>query len=236
MASGKDFEVAVIGGGIAGLTLAIALLERNIKVTIYEQAHKFGEIGAGVSFGPNAVQAMRICDLRIYDAFERVCTYNTWPSKRKVWFDFLDGVAPHMDSHGHQDPLFTVTTGLGQNGVHRAHYIDELMRLFPETLTRFEHHLSNISENKQDGQLVLEFSNGTTAEADAVIGCDGIKSSVRQILVGADHPSAHPVYTHEYAYRAVVPMEQAVATVGEERAQNSSFYVRRLSRMAALRA
>lgn len=48
LAAGKQFEIAIIGGGITGITLAIALCKRNIRCTIYEQASAFGEIGAGV--------------------------------------------------------------------------------------------------------------------------------------------------------------------------------------------
>lgn len=84
MARAKNFKIAIIGGGIAGLTMAIALHKRDIQVTIYEQASRFGEVGAGVGFNADAVQAMRICDKSIYDAFELVQTYNMWPSKRKV--------------------------------------------------------------------------------------------------------------------------------------------------------
>jgi salicylate hydroxylase len=54
MALTKDFNIAIVRGGIAGLTLAIALHERRVAVTIYEQAPVFGEIGAGISFSPNA--------------------------------------------------------------------------------------------------------------------------------------------------------------------------------------
>lgn len=60
----KSFSIAIIGGGITGLTLAIALCKRGISCTIYEQAAAFGEIGAGVGVHPNAVRAMRICDER----------------------------------------------------------------------------------------------------------------------------------------------------------------------------
>jgi len=44
-------NLAIVGGGISGVVLAIALLRRGIDVQIYEQAHAFGEIGAGVAFG-----------------------------------------------------------------------------------------------------------------------------------------------------------------------------------------
>ena len=229
MASSKDFEIAIIGGGIAGMTLAIALLKRNIKVKIYEQAHKFGEIGAGVAFGPNAVRAMQICDRAIEAAFDRTVTHNQWPSKRRVWFDFLDGtstVTAGDGDSGYQDALFSVPCSQGSNGVHRAHYLAELLKLFPESLTALGHHLDNVSESKDTGRLLLHFHNGDLAEADAVIGCDGIKSRVRQLIVGEDHPSAHPGYSHKYAYRGLIPMEKAIEAVGEERALNSCFYVR----------
>ena len=58
-----------------------------------------------------------------------------------------------------------------------------------------------------------------------VIGCDGIKSRVRQILVGKDHPSARPTYTHKYAYRGLIPMEKAVQAIGEANARNSKMHV-----------
>src|SRR3954452_23369374 len=92
MTKSKNFEVAIVGGGIAGITLAIALYHRDIPVTRYEHASQFGEIGAGISFSPNAVQAMKVCHQGVYDAFERVCTRNLWPSKQKVWFDYLNGL------------------------------------------------------------------------------------------------------------------------------------------------
>lgn len=223
MSKPKSFNVAVIGGGIAGLTLAIALHHRQIPVTIYEQAPKFGEIGAGVSFSPNAVQAMKHCHTGIYDAFEKVCTRNVWPSKQKVWFDFLDGYNPKEDSHD-VPTAFTISNSLGHNGVHRARYLEEMVHLVPESIARFGKRLRNISEDS-DGQLSMSFEDGTTAKADVVIGSDGIKSRVRQIIVGDNHPSARPVYTHKYAYRGLVPMEDAIAAIGEERAQNSCFYV-----------
>lgn len=219
----KDFDVAIVGGGIAGLTLAIALNSRSIPVTLYEQASSFGEIGAGVSFSPNAIQAMKVCHQGIYEAFEKVCTRNLWPSKQKVWFDYVDACSDVMSSDA-VATAFTISNSLGQNGVHRAHFLDEAVKLFPKQLARFGKRLQNITED-HNGRLVMHFDDGTVAEADAIIGCDGIKSRVRQAIVGTDHPSAKPVYTHKYAYRGLVPMEDACAAVGEERAQNACIYV-----------
>ena len=57
----KAFNVAIIGGGIGGLALAIGLLKHShIDVQVYESAPSFGEIGAGVAFGPNAQRALEL--------------------------------------------------------------------------------------------------------------------------------------------------------------------------------
>ncbi|PWY83657.1 salicylate 1-monooxygenase sala [Aspergillus sclerotioniger CBS 115572] len=223
----KNFHVAIVGGGIAGVTLAIALYHRNISVTIYEQAHEFAEVGAGVSFSPNAVQAMNFCHEGIYNAFEKVCTRNLWPTKQKVWFDYLDGYkkVPNPASGGRQDIEFTISNSLGQNGVHRAHFLDELIKLVPKGISRFNKRLEDIHERISDGKLILKFADGSEDEADVVIGCDGIKSQVRQIIVGADHPSAKPSYTHKYAYRGLVPMDKAVEAIGEELASNACMHM-----------
>jgi salicylate hydroxylase len=197
MAPTKDFNIAIVGGGIAGLTLAIALYQRQVPVTIYEQAPAFGEIGAGVSFSPNAVQAMEVCHQGIHEAFEQVCTRNLWPSKKNVWFDYLDGYNPIIDSEGKQEAAFTISNSLGQDGVHRAHFLEAMVKLVPKEIAKFGKRLSTITE-ASSGKLVMTFDDGSTAEADAIIGCDGIKSRVRQMMVGGDHPSAKPTYTHKY--------------------------------------
>ena len=225
-ASAKDFNLAIIGGGIAGLTLAIALHSRGINVTIYEQASKFGEIGAGVSFSPNAVQAMKICHDGIYQSFEKVCTRNQWLEKKKVWFDFLDAYGAEDEQLERSTLKFVVSNSLGQNGVHRATFLDELVKIAPEGVANFGKRLKSLEQSGDaNSKYVMTFEDGTSAEADAVIGCDGIKSKTRQLMHGLDHPCAHPTYTYKYAYRGVVPMAKAIEAVGEERASNSCMHV-----------
>ncbi|KAJ5628072.1 hypothetical protein N7490_010300 [Penicillium lividum] len=226
--SKKNFHVAIVGGGIAGVTLAVALHERNIPVTIYEQATAFSEVGAGVSFGPNAVAAMKVCHDGIHKAFEKVCTRNMWPSKQKVWFDYLDGhstgTSATAQNIGGQDIAFSILNSTGQTGVHRAHFLDELIRLVPSEIARFNKRLTDITE-RDDGKFILKFADGSEDITDLVIGCDGIKSRVRQLIVGENHPSANPSYTYKYAYRGLVPMDKAIEAIGEELACNSCMHM-----------
>ena len=80
------FSVAVIGGGIGGLTCAIGLLKHpHIDVQIYEAAHSFGEIGAGVAIGPNAQRAFELIGPEPLAAFKKVATQNIWQSHANIF-------------------------------------------------------------------------------------------------------------------------------------------------------
>lgn len=162
---------------------------------------------------------MKICHAGIYEAFERVRTSNMWPEKAKVWFDYHDGYHDKPDTH-----VFTISNKIGQAGVHRAHYLDELVKLLPTERAQFGKRLEKLDKTSNE-RWKLNFADGSSAEADAVIGCDGIKSKVRQLMYGKDHPCAYPTYTHKYAYRALATMEDAVKAVGGEKAQNACMHV-----------
>lgn len=206
MQSARKPEYAIIGGGITGLTLAIALHYRGLHVKLYEQAKQYGDIGAGVSFTPNAVQAMRLCHPAIETAFEKVCTHNRWASKRQVWFDFYNG----QNRGSEQTPLFTVTNGLGQNDVHRAHFLDELARLLPSHLSSFGKTLQSY-EMESTGRYSLAFADGFSASTDVILVCDGIKSRVRRLMFGEDQPCASPSFSFKHAFRALVSTKDAIA-------------------------
>jgi 2-polyprenyl-6-methoxyphenol hydroxylase-like FAD-dependent oxidoreductase len=60
----SEFKIIVIGGGLGGLTFALACLRYGIEIDLYEQAAKFGTVGAGVEIGPNAVQVLNKLGLK----------------------------------------------------------------------------------------------------------------------------------------------------------------------------
>lgn len=174
-----------------------------------------------MAFTGNAVQAMKHCYHGIYEAFEKVRTGNIWPSKKNVWFDYHDGYHPKSRD---ETFAFSIKNDLGQAGVHRARYLDELVKLLPDENAVFGKRLESLSKQR-DGRWTLQFHDGTSASADCVIGCDGIKSKVRAWMYGPESRFAHPTYTHKYAYRALADMNDAVKIIGEEKAYNACMHV-----------
>ncbi|QSZ29222.1 hypothetical protein DSL72_003734 [Monilinia vaccinii-corymbosi] len=227
----KAFRVAICGGGIGGLCMAIGLLKKNIPFTVYEAAPAFAEIGAGVSLGPNSVRAMELIDPAVKRGFDNCATSNGSPEKRDIWFDYRIGMAEEGWKDFRTGPpakegeflTEVVAKDCGQTSVHRAHFLDELVKLVPIENVRFGKRVVKVSE--EGGRLQISFQDGTTADADAVIGCDGIKSITRRIVLGDDHDAATPVFSGKYAYRGLIPMEKAVAAIGESLAINSQMYL-----------
>lgn len=209
--------------------MAIGLLHQNISCTLYESAPAFAEIGAGVSFGPNAVRAMSLIDPEIEEGYKRIATSNAFPSKKTSWFDFRLGMKgdawKELQCPGdeNQEVAQVKAGNVGQSSVHRAHFLDELVKLVPEGIARFGKRVEGVE--REGEKMRLRFHDGTTAEADAVIGCDGVKSRTRQILLGEKHETTNPTFTGKYAYRGLIPMEKAVAAIGEEFARNSQMYL-----------
>ncbi|CAA9962013.1 Mannitol 1-phosphate dehydrogenase [Pyrenophora teres f. maculata] len=230
----KPYSLAIIGGGISGLSLAIALLQYNIPFTLYESAPRFGEIGAGVSFGPNAGLAMRLVSPAIFNAFEKCKTENPG-SKLDVWFTIRVGDARKADKDGFVKPgkkvgdeLFDVRMPPGgdRGNVHRATFLNELVKHVPDSNVKFRKRFKDMHEaDDGSGDMVVEFEDGSTAQHSAVIGCDGIKSMTRKWLLGKDHPAANAVFSGKYSYRGLMSMDDAVELLGDEAARNSQMYL-----------
>ena len=110
----------------------------------------------------------------------------------------------------------------GMQSVHRAHFLEELVKAVPAERAHFNKRLLSI-DVKEGSKPALHFKDGTTATADAVVGADGIHSATREFLLGASDVAVHCVCAGSVAYRGLVPMDKAVAKLGAEYAQNSMF-------------
>ena len=221
----EPVEVAIVGGGIIGLVLALGLIRRNVRVKIYEQARTFREIGAGVAFTANAVRCMGMIEPGIVDALRAVATSNGDPKEPNDWLRWVDGYNQHFDDPREEKPLFKLYAGYrGFEGCHRAHFLGELLKIFPEGAVEFGKRLDTLTQ-EPDQRVVLGFRDGTSASADAVIGCDGIKSRVRQLLLGKDNPASYPHYAHKIAYRGLIPMPAAISALGEYKARHQHMHL-----------
>ncbi|KAM0810164.1 putative FAD-binding domain-containing protein [Seiridium cardinale] len=205
----ETLDVAIVGGGITGLVLAIGLIHRKINVRVYERASSLREIGAGIGFSPNAEWAMKVVDPRVHAAFKSVATPNA-----SDWFQYVDGQSGMDDLQN----LFKVYLGdRGFEGCSRPDYLDALARLMPSECLKFQKNLLSIVDSPDDDKVVLKFTDGTSTSADMVIGCDGIRSRTRKLVLGEQNPASSARYSHKYAIRGLVPMKSAIEALGEHK-------------------
>ncbi|EUC27722.1 hypothetical protein COCCADRAFT_110947 [Bipolaris zeicola 26-R-13] len=210
------FEVAIIGGGIIGLALATGLLQRNIRFTIYERAHTFREVGAGIGFTPNAERAMTALNPALHAAFRKVAAQND-----EDYFYYLDGYHSSKEDPKFEETILKLYLGeRGFEGCRRSDYLAEMVKLVPSEYIQHDKDLVSVIENDEDERIHLSFRDGTTATADIVIGCDGIHSKMREIILGDNHPACTPSYSHKYAIRSLVPMDKARAALGVFKTSN----------------
>ena len=231
-----SYSVAIIGGGIGGVTLALGLLKYpHIDVQIYESASSFGWIGAGVAIGPNGQRALELISPAAKAAFDKHATPNMWSSKAKNFAAFvvvslcryLHRNEPWLSSilslqgKGERagEVIIEVKNETGMQSVHRADFLDELVKAVPTQRAHFNKCLQKI-EDKAGSPVVMRFSDGTSATADVVIGADGIHSNVRKYLLGTE--AAKPVFSGYVAYRGIINMDTAVEALGAEHAENST--------------
>ncbi|OAK97946.1 mannitol 1-phosphate dehydrogenase [Phaeosphaeriaceae sp. SRC1lsM3a] len=226
-----SLPIAIVGGGLCGLALAIGLVKHGINVRIYESAPAFSEIGAGVAFGINSITALKLIDPRLLAGYKKHATFNAEPARRNTFFTMrwgtdsarLNGpragdVAWDLDDVWH--PERTQALGVQTRScIHRAHLLSELISLLPEGITTFNKSFTHAT-SLPDKTLILHFTDGSTVHCAALLGCDGIKSHVRQHVC----PDVKPAYARETAYRAVVPRAAAIAALGEEYALNGHVY------------
>jgi salicylate hydroxylase len=226
----KPITIAIIGGGLGGLALAIGLLKHpNVRFHIYEAASAFSEIGAGIMFGPHAVNALRLLHPKALEAFKKCVTYNADDDMSRCWPTFRYGVDGGSGKESGnviwqvlpEEKVGRVIELCGtrtMSAVHRARFLDECVKILPEETSSFGKALTGIEETGEGVRML--FGDGTSAIADAVVGCDGIKSRTRASLF----PNVEPRYAGEYAYRSLIDVEAVKEIMGETLGGNASLW------------
>ncbi|EME40438.1 hypothetical protein DOTSEDRAFT_108134, partial [Dothistroma septosporum NZE10] len=203
--------IAIIGGGLSGISLAIALTTRSIPFTLYESRSSFTEIGAGINLGPNGYRALRLIDSSLGDEIFSIATRNPLPHE-DLWMIFRRGA--EMDGHGDGEVLFELTAPpTGTMTMHRRELLAALAGRLGREDVEFGKKLVGYEDD--DEGIVLRFADGAEERASVLVGCDGVHSKVRERMFGEDNPVTKASYTGLGAYRAVVPMERAIEAWGD---------------------
>lgn len=152
-------HVAIVGGGITGLTLALALSARGVRYTVYERSAGPREIGAGVGLSANAERALHAANPRAHAAFKRVAAPNGEDA-----FQWVDGTA---DSLIYALPIGGDDGLADFQGCRRSDLLEELARLLkPEGGLRFGKTVDAVEDDESSDKVLLRFKDGTVAEAD----------------------------------------------------------------------
>lgn len=189
-------NVLVAGGGIGGLACALALGRAGVPVTVLEQAPAFGEIGAGIQLGPNA---MRV--LSDWGVAEALHEHASFPDELRVR-SAQDG---QLLGHMRLGALALARYGHPYASVHRADLhrvlLSALLAGAPASLSLNARIAS--FEAQADG-VSLRLDGGQTLDGEALIGCDGLWSRVRTGLLGPEPPRL----TGHLAYRGMIPADR----------------------------
>lgn len=183
----KSLSIAVIGAGMGGLAVAATLRRVGFEVQIYEQAARFGRIGAGIQMMPNSMKVLR--GIGIEDRLRQVAF---------APFSHLNRIGDTGEIT-RELPMPESLYGAPYLCMHRAELHSALASAVPGDIIHLGKKLTGLDQS--GGQVTISFEDGSKATADAVIGADGVHSTVRDIIVGPDAP----IHKGRIAYRAVFP-------------------------------
>jgi 2-polyprenyl-6-methoxyphenol hydroxylase-like FAD-dependent oxidoreductase len=177
----------ILGGGIGGLTMAIALQNKGLPVTVYESAPSFKPLGAGLGLAANAVKAYQAIGIS-----EKVVE-----AGKKIKFAFVKGPNGKVISQTDIDAMTRSFGVLNSFTIHRADLHDVLIGLVkPGTVQTGKVVVGVLQDNDK---VTVSFSDGTSVQADYLIAADGVHSIVRQTLL----PGSSPRYAGYTCWRGV---------------------------------
>jgi 2-polyprenyl-6-methoxyphenol hydroxylase-like FAD-dependent oxidoreductase len=173
--------IAIIGGGIGGLTTALTLQHFGFEATVYEQSPAFREVGAAISVWPNALRvykALGLLEQVLANSGEFSAAYIRTASGK-----ILSRTRPSYE--------------LPSICMHRADLLGVLLQQVPERQLKPGHKLASFT--REQDKWLLQFENGHQTTCDLLIGADGINSVVRQQLLS----DGAPIYRGYNIWRGV---------------------------------
>ncbi|MHC5202504.1 FAD-dependent monooxygenase [Myroides sp. LJL119] len=165
-------QVAIIGGGIAGLTMGIALERANIPYTVYEATSQIKPVGAGIALASNAMQVYRYLGLEDLIAQKGMAISKVLLTDMRLKELTSSDLAYFKDKYK-----------LENIAIHRHELHQVLLEAIPKNRVVLNKRLQNITK-QENGDYLLTFSDTTTCVAQYIIGADGLRSKVREHLFG----------------------------------------------------
>lgn len=192
--STHEEPILIVGGGIGGMTTALALARVGHASLLLEQAAEFGEVGAGLQVGPNV---MRMFDrLGVRDAVHEIAFF----PENLILMDAIEGEELTRVSLG---SAFRARFGYPYATIHRADLHAALTAACQEQELIQLHTASKVVDFVQDRTGVrVTLESGTTVRGSVLIGADGVWSGIRDRILGDGEPRV----TGHVAYRAVLPI------------------------------
>lgn len=197
-------SIAIVGGGIGGLTAAASLARLGFNAEIYEQAEEFTPIGAGIQLTANAMKALGglgLAEPLRREGFVPAAFHSREWDTANVTNVLIMG-KPLERRYGAPDLM-----------IHRARLHSALAALVPRQRLHFGKKL--VALEQRESSATLAFADGSRVEAALVIGADGIHSVVREALFGAEKLR----FTGNVAYRTVYPAARISGISIDERAK-----------------
>jgi 3-hydroxybenzoate 6-monooxygenase len=195
MATNRTVPLLIVGGGLGGLATALALSKKGIASRVVEKSSQFGEIGAGLQIAPNASHV-----LDGLGVLEDVAKTAVFPA-RLVFLDSITGERVTYIDLGrefrarYRFPYFVMHRGDLLNALLKGCRASSLITLEPDkSITKLEDAGSGVR---------ARFADGSVYECEALIGADGLHSTVRSFVTGGDELVCEPYV----AYRGAIPIE-----------------------------
>lgn len=191
----SGMKVAIVGGGIGGLVLGLALREHGVSFELYEQADELREIGAAVALSANGTR-----ELRRLGVGEEVEAVSVTPSALVIrrW-DTGEVIADHAMG---RDGAYEAAFGAPYYGVHRVALLEALAGRLGRDDVSLGRRCVGLEERPSG--VELHFADGSSATADLVVGADGVHSRIRPHVAGA----VRGRFSGTVGYRGLVPVAQ----------------------------
>lgn len=179
-------RIAIIGGGIGGLTTALALQQAGFEFGVYEQAPALLDVGAAIAIWPNAMRVLERVD-RAEKVLEKAGVM------REIrWLDQNGRLINRVS-------ISETTASSPAVALHRADLQNTLLHALPPSSIHLGHSL--VDYTQRGDKVIANFANGQSTEADFLIGADGIHSRVRAQFIN----DGEPVFRGYTVWRGISP-------------------------------